>query len=110
MSPGAPFRVGLSRDILAKSGEPSFGRGPLALLDSDPRIEWEFVPESVGEITPDVMARYDGLYVNSPGVTAASVARDDALGSSSFVAATRSFTATSSAVSLPRQRRVMRHT
>ena len=29
------------------------------------------------EITPDVMARYDGLYVNSPRVTAASVARAD---------------------------------
>jgi D-3-phosphoglycerate dehydrogenase len=76
-SAGERFRVGLSRDILAKSGEPSFGRGPLALLDGDPRIEWEFVPESVDEITPDIMARYDGLYVNSPRVTAASVARHD---------------------------------
>ena len=72
-----PFRVGLSRDILAKNGEPSFGRGPLELLDADPRIEWEFVAEMVDEITPDVMARYDGLYVNSPRVGAASVARDD---------------------------------
>ena len=77
MNAAAPFRVGLSRDLLAKGGEPSFGRGPLALLDSDPRIEWEFVPESVDEITPDIMARYDGLYVNSPRVTAASVARED---------------------------------
>jgi D-3-phosphoglycerate dehydrogenase len=73
----APFRVGLSRDILAGDGEPSFGRGPLALLDGDPRIAWEFVPEPVDEVTPDIMARYDGLYVNSPRVTAASVARDD---------------------------------
>jgi phosphoglycerate dehydrogenase-like enzyme len=73
----APFRVGLSRDILAGNGEPSFGRGPLALLDADPRIAWEFVPDPVDEITPDIMARYDGLYVNSPRVTAASVARDD---------------------------------
>jgi D-3-phosphoglycerate dehydrogenase len=77
MSTAAPFRVGLSRDILAASGEPSFGRGPLALLDADPRIEWEFVPESVDEMTPDIMARYDALYVNAPRVTAASVARDD---------------------------------
>ncbi|HEU5296474.1 MAG TPA: NAD(P)-dependent oxidoreductase [Burkholderiaceae bacterium] len=77
MSARGGFRVGLSHDILAKSGEPSFGRGPLALLDGDSRIEWEFVPESVDEITPDIMARYDGLYVNSPRVTAASVARDD---------------------------------
>jgi D-3-phosphoglycerate dehydrogenase len=72
-----PFRVALSRDILASSGEPSFGRGPLELLDGDPRIEWEFLPERVDDIAPDVMARYDGLYVNSPRVGAASVARED---------------------------------
>jgi D-3-phosphoglycerate dehydrogenase len=77
MNASTRFRVGLSRDIVAKDGEPSFGRAPLSLLDGDPRIEWEFVPESVDEITPDIMARYDGLYVNSPRVTAASVARSD---------------------------------
>ena len=71
------FRVGLTRDLLTRSGQPSFGQGPLALLNSDPRIEWEFLPESVDEITPDIMARYDGLYVNAPRVTAASVARAD---------------------------------
>jgi phosphoglycerate dehydrogenase-like enzyme len=77
MSGGAQFRVGLSRDILTRDGEPSFGKGPLELLAGDPRIEWEFLPESVDEVTPDIMARYDGLYVNSPRVTAASVARGD---------------------------------
>ncbi len=71
------FRVGLTRDLLDAVGEPSFGRGPLALLEGDPRIEWEFLPESVAEITPDIMARYDGLYVNSPRVAAAAVARAD---------------------------------
>ncbi len=79
MSGGAPgrFRVGLTRDLLAASGEPSFGRGPLTPLEADPRIEWEFLPEAVDEITPDIMARYDGLYVNAARVTAASVARAD---------------------------------
>ena len=77
MSGHRPFRVGLSRDLLDARGEPSFGAGPLALLDADPGIAWEFVPEAVDEITPDIMARYDGLYVNSPRVTAASVARPD---------------------------------
>ena len=78
MSDGQPkFRLGLTRDLLSASGEPSFGRGPLALLDRDPRIQWEFLPELLSEITPDVMARYDGLYVNSPQVGAASVARAD---------------------------------
>jgi D-3-phosphoglycerate dehydrogenase len=71
------FRVGLTRDLLTPAGKPSFGAGPLALLDDDPRIEWEYLPEAVSEITPDIMARYDGLYVNSPAVPAAAVARDD---------------------------------
>ncbi len=71
------FRVGLTRDLLSANGEPSFGRGALALLDGDARVQWEFLPEMIEEITPDVMARYDGLYVNSPRVTAASVARAD---------------------------------
>ena len=77
MSGTARFRVGLTRDILTPDGAPSFGSGPLAPLAGDPRIEWEFLPESVDEITPDIMARYDGLYVNLPRVTAASVARAD---------------------------------
>jgi D-3-phosphoglycerate dehydrogenase len=77
MGGAARFRLGLSRDILTASGEPSFGTAPLALLDGDPLIDWDFLPESVDEITPDIMARYDGLYVNGPRVTAASVARSD---------------------------------
>jgi phosphoglycerate dehydrogenase-like enzyme len=75
--PEKPFRVGLTRDILTPSGEPSFGSAALALLKFEPRIEWEFLPESVVEITPEIMARYDALYVNSPRVTAASVSRAD---------------------------------
>lgn len=71
------LRVGLTRDLLDARGEPSFGRAALALLDDEPRIEWEWLPESVSEITPAIMARYDGLYVNSPQITAASVAGDD---------------------------------
>jgi len=71
------FRLGLSRDILKADGTPSFGNEPLELLNAEPKIAWEFIPESVAEITPDIAARYDGLYVNSPRVTAASVARAD---------------------------------
>ena len=74
---GARFKLGLSRDILKADGKPSFGDSPLELLNAEPRIEWEFIPESVDEITPDIAARYDGLYVNSPRVTAATVARAD---------------------------------
>lgn len=71
------FRIGLTRDLLTPSGAPSFGTGPLSLLDGEPGIEWEYLPEPLTEITPDVASRYDGLYVNSPAVTAASVSRDD---------------------------------
>lgn len=71
------FRVGLTRDLLNSAGEPTFGNGPMALLKNEPGIECEFIRESVDEITPDIMARYDGLYVNGPKVTAASVARAD---------------------------------
>jgi D-3-phosphoglycerate dehydrogenase len=71
------FRIGLTRDLLTPTGDPSFGRGPLALLDGCPALTWEVIPENLSEITPEVAARYDGLYVNSPRVTAASVARDD---------------------------------
>lgn len=73
----ATFRVGLSRDILNSAGEPTFGDGPLELLKNDPNIDWEFLSDAVDEITPNIMARYDGLYVNGPRVTAASVARAD---------------------------------
>jgi phosphoglycerate dehydrogenase-like enzyme len=77
MSAAPKFRVGLTRDILTSDGTPSFGSAPLALLNANARIEWEFLPQSASEITPDIMARYDALYVNSPKVGAASVARAD---------------------------------
>jgi len=73
-----PFKVGLSRDLLTSSGKPSFGEAPLEVLDAARDVlEWEYVKEAVGEITPDQAARYDALYVNSPKVTAATVARAD---------------------------------
>ncbi len=71
------FRIGLTRDLLTPSGEPSFGSGPLQVLKANPAIEWEFIPESVAAITPDIVARYDGLYVNSPRVDSAAFDRAD---------------------------------
>ena len=77
MSPQPPCRVGLTRDLLTAAGTPSFGTAALALLEDDPLIEWEFLPENVDEITPQIAARYDVLHVNTPRVTAASVASAD---------------------------------
>lgn len=71
------FKIGLTRDLIKADGEPSFGRGPLALLDQAADVQWEVIPEALTEITPEVAARYDGLYVNSPRVTRASVSRSD---------------------------------
>lgn len=71
------FKLGLSKDLLDASGNPSFGPGPMDILNKEAGIDYEFLPESVSEITPDIMASYDGLYVNSPQVTAHSVSRAD---------------------------------
>ena len=71
------FKVGITRDVLDSRGEPSFGRAALAAIDAAGDIDWEYFPEKVGEITPDHAARYDAIYVNTPRVPAAAVARAD---------------------------------
>lgn len=71
------FKLGLSKDLLDANGQPTFGPGPMSLLERKSGIDYEFLPDSVSEITPDIMASYDGLYINSPQVTAHSVSRAD---------------------------------
>lgn len=71
------FKVGITRDILDSRGEPSFGRDALAILEREPAIEWEYLPERIDQVGPDEAARYDALYVNTPRVPAAAVARAD---------------------------------
>jgi phosphoglycerate dehydrogenase-like enzyme len=71
------LRVGLTRDMLNPDGEPSFGRAAIDLLDNCPHVEWEWIPESLTEITPDIAARYDAIHLNGPRVTRASIARAD---------------------------------
>ena len=60
-----PFRVGLTPDLLDAAGAPSFGTGPLALLDR-PGVEWEWLPP-LSAIGPEHIAAYDALYVNTQG-------------------------------------------
>lgn len=71
------FKVGLTRDLLTPDGEPSFGTAALDVLNGADSLEWEYLAGDCTEITPDIAAAYDGLYVNSPQVTAASVAGDN---------------------------------
>jgi len=73
----ARFRLGILRDVLNSAGEPTFGTAALEVLKGNPEIEWEYTPETVTEIPPEFAARYDGLYVNSARVSAASVGRGD---------------------------------
>jgi D-3-phosphoglycerate dehydrogenase len=71
------FRVGVTSDILDTRGEPAYGREPLAALDAAPGLEWEWLPRDLREIGAEHAAAYDALYVNSPRVPAAAVARAD---------------------------------
>lgn len=71
------FKVGITRDLLTAAGMPAFGPRALDELKANPDIVWEWLPEELAEITPEVAARYDALHVNLPRVTAASVGRDD---------------------------------
>jgi D-3-phosphoglycerate dehydrogenase len=73
----APWRVGITRDILDSRGEPAFGRRALGLLDEAPGIEWSYLPQVVRAIDADHAAQYDALYVNMARVPAATVARHD---------------------------------
>lgn len=68
------FRVGLTRDFLKPDGTLGFGDIGLSLLDEAPGVEWEFLPESSSELTPEQIRDYDALLVLGPRVTAATVA------------------------------------
>lgn len=71
------FKVGVTRDLITASGQPAFNAAAFDELKANSAIGWEWLPERVSEITPDIAARYDGLHVSQPRVTAASVARPD---------------------------------
>ena len=71
------FKLGITRDVLDSKGQPSFGTAALKVLDGNPAIAWEYLPERITEVSPELAARYDGLYVNSPKVTRNSVGGAD---------------------------------
>jgi D-3-phosphoglycerate dehydrogenase len=71
------FKLGIVRDVLNAAGAPSFGTAALEVLKGNPALDWEYTAEAVKEITPELAARYDALYVNSSRVSATTVARGD---------------------------------
>lgn len=69
------FRVGLSDDLFDTRGEPSFGRGPLSILDeAAPLLTWERLPPGLKIITPELTRSFDALYLNVPSVAESSFA------------------------------------
>lgn len=68
-----PVRVALTRDFLRPDGSPAFGDMGLGLLDRQPSIRWEFLPEHHCELPTGVADQYDALIVLSPRVTAATL-------------------------------------
>ncbi len=71
------FRVGVTRDLRTVDGEPCFGRRAFDVLEANADIGWEWLSDDPKEVTPDIAARYDGLHLNLPRVTPASLARSD---------------------------------
>ena len=55
------FKVGTTRDLLTASGKPAFNEAAFEELARNTEIEWEWIPETLSEITPEIAARYDGL-------------------------------------------------
>jgi len=72
--PGADcFRVGISADFVDEQGKLIFPDIGLSLLEADPWIQFDFLPEYRSEYTPDQLAPYDVLITLKPQVTAASL-------------------------------------
>jgi phosphoglycerate dehydrogenase-like enzyme len=73
---GEDFRVGVTRDFLGDGGTPSPGVD-FAPLDAASGLTWEYLPEEVPEVTPELAARYDAILTLRPRYSAASVGRAD---------------------------------
>jgi phosphoglycerate dehydrogenase-like enzyme len=68
-----PFRVGLTSDFLKPDGASGFGDVGLDLLDGDPRVSYECLPDYGPDLPAQVAEEYDALLVMAPRVTAATV-------------------------------------
>ena len=71
------FRLGIARDAQDANGNPNFGVAALETLSRNPDLTWEWLPGLVPEITPDIAAQYDGVYLQTSRTPATAVARSD---------------------------------
>ena len=67
------FRLGLTHDFLAPTGEVGFGDIGLEALRAHPEIDWEFLPSNEADLSATVAQEFDALIVLSPRVTADTV-------------------------------------
>lgn len=66
------FTVGITRDTLRADGTSIFDKQALRIFD-EAKLQWEFIPDSVKELTAAHGAQYDALCVLNPKVPAAVV-------------------------------------
>ena len=72
------IKVGVTADAIHEdTGRTFFDPVALAILDSDDRIDWEYLPERVRTLSPEHFATYDVICVVAAGVDAASLASEN---------------------------------
>jgi len=71
------FMVGVTRDLRLSNGDPCFGSAAFDVLRKNDKITWEWLPQEIGEITPEIAARYDALQIGLPRLTQKSVGGND---------------------------------
>src|SRR5260370_32295604 len=72
------FRVGLTSDFLGRDGKtPIFDPLAFEILAAEKSLSFEYMPESVDEVTPAQAAAYDAIVVLTPRVTERTLAGAD---------------------------------
>ena len=71
------FKIASTRDLMTAAGEPCFPATAFDVLKQNPDVSWQWLDEEIAEITPELMAAYDGLHVNLPLVKASCVGGGD---------------------------------
>jgi len=72
----AKFRIGLSRDVMAGSGQPNFDPAALRVLEDDPAFEWEWFGDGASDVTERDLTAYDGICLGAPRLRAAALGPD----------------------------------
>lgn len=67
------FRIAFSADFLNEERQPAFPDIGLPLLDADPAVRYEFLPEYLPEYVPGQLLLYDAVISLKPRVTARSL-------------------------------------